>query len=83
MIGIYGQATIVLVGKKISMTVSALLAAIHAPVLAAFLAGMVLLLITVLALTAALSKKQPRRAAAYKVLKLILQTIRRSRSRLS
>jgi hypothetical protein len=65
---------------KIGAAGGTLLAAAHAPVLAAFAVGMALLLITALALIAALSTKKDRRDAAYKVLKLILDTLRRPQS---
>lgn len=59
-------------------TVAGLLDAVHANVLAMSLLGGALLLISILALTAGLSKNKERRDATYEVLKLILQTIRRS-----
>ncbi len=65
---------------KIGASGGSLLAAAHAPVFAAFVVGMALLLITALALIAALSTKKERRDAAYKVLKLILDTLRRPQS---
>ena len=75
MIGIHGPTTIV---HNTCATTGGLLAAVHANVLATSLLGEALLLISILALTAGLSKKKERRDAAYKALKLILHTIRRS-----
>jgi hypothetical protein len=74
MIGIRVAATTV---RITCATAAELLAAVHANVLATSLLGGALLLISILALTAGLSKKKERRDAAYKVLKLILYTIRR------
>jgi hypothetical protein len=75
MIGIRGSATTV---RNTCAAAAGVLAAVHANVLATSLLGGALLLISILALTAGLSKKKERRDAAYKVLKLILYTIRRS-----
>jgi hypothetical protein len=61
-----------------SATVAGLLDPVHANVLAMALLGGALLLISILALTAGLSKNKERRDATYEVLKLILQTVRRS-----
>jgi len=72
MIGIRSPATTV---RNTCAVAAGLVAAIHANFLAASLLGGVLLPISILALTAGLSKKQERRDAAYKVLKLILHTI--------
>jgi len=75
MIGIRPSGTTV---RNTCAGAAGLLAAVHANVLAMSLLGGALLLISILALTAGLSKKKERRDAAYEVLKLILYTIRRS-----
>ncbi len=62
---------------KIGATSGGLVAAVHAPLLATCVLGSALLLITVVALVAALSRRKARRDAAYKVLHLLLHTLRR------
>ncbi len=74
MIGIRGPATTV---RNTCPAAAGLLAAVHANILATSLLGGALLLISILAIAAGLSKKKERRDAAYKVLRLILYTIRR------
>jgi len=75
MIGIHPPGANV---RSTCATADGLLAPVHANVLAMALFGGALLLISILALTAGLSKNKERRDATYEVLKLILQTIRRS-----
>src|SRR5215467_13588974 len=72
MIGICGPAA---TGNN-TCAAAGLLAAVHANILVTSLLGGALLAISILALTAGLSKQKERRDAAYKVLKLILYTIR-------
>jgi predicted component of type VI protein secretion system len=62
---------------KIGAAGGTLLAAAHAPVLAALALGLMSLLVATLALIAALSKGKERRDAAYRVLKLLLDAVRR------
>jgi hypothetical protein len=73
--GIRGPATL----RNTCATAAGLLAAVHVNIPAISLLGGALLLISILALTAGLSRQKERRDAAYKVLKLILYTIRRPR----
>jgi hypothetical protein len=61
---------------RIGVGCACVIAVTGVPVLAASLAAATLLLISVLALTGALSTEEDRRRAAYRILKLILDVMR-------